>query len=187
MFLFGLTNFLSLSDRMSDMLKKFSTSLGIYEPKQKYNWYKLDLKLVNTFISKISYILCNLFQGSKLALANSQNASWNSGLRVENIGTRKKLRVRYFIKYLNLILFSKMFKPVDSKSSGKVEAPRNTNSRSFHAITHFHETKEWVLCQRKGEGWIKFQPQETIAISQGNVYNCSKLIASWTQQFASSN
>ena len=34
----------------------------IYEPKQKYNWYKLDLKLVNTFISKISYILNNLFQ-----------------------------------------------------------------------------------------------------------------------------
>ena len=28
MFSFGLTNFLSLSDRMSDMLKKFSTSLG---------------------------------------------------------------------------------------------------------------------------------------------------------------
>ena len=27
MFSFGLTNFLSLSDRMSDMLKKFSTSL----------------------------------------------------------------------------------------------------------------------------------------------------------------
>ena len=28
MFSFGLTNFLSLSDRMSDMLKKFSTSLN---------------------------------------------------------------------------------------------------------------------------------------------------------------
>ena len=32
------------------------------KPKQKYNWYKLYLKLVNTFISKISYILDNLFQ-----------------------------------------------------------------------------------------------------------------------------
>ena len=29
---------------------------------KKYNWYKLDLKLVNTFISKISYIINNLFQ-----------------------------------------------------------------------------------------------------------------------------
>ena len=36
-----------------------------------------------------------IVQGLKLTLANSQNASWNSGLRVENIGTRKKLR--YFI------------------------------------------------------------------------------------------
>ena len=34
----------------------------MFEPKQKYNWYNLDLKLVNTFISKISYILNNLFQ-----------------------------------------------------------------------------------------------------------------------------
>ena len=34
--------------------------------------------------------------GTKLTLANSQNASWNSDLRVENIGTRKKLRVHYF-------------------------------------------------------------------------------------------
>ena len=42
------------------MLRKIS--FGIYEPKQKYNWYKLDLMLVNTFISKISYILNNLFQ-----------------------------------------------------------------------------------------------------------------------------
>ena len=32
-------------------------------------------------------------QGSKFTLWNSQNASWNSVLRVENIGTRKKLRV----------------------------------------------------------------------------------------------
>ena len=32
-------------------------------------------------------------QGSKFTLANSQNASRNSVLRVENIGTRKKLRV----------------------------------------------------------------------------------------------
>ena len=29
LFSFGLTNFLSLSDRMSDMLKKFSTSLHL--------------------------------------------------------------------------------------------------------------------------------------------------------------
>ena len=36
-------------------------------------------------------------QGSKFMLVNSQNASWNSVLRVENIGARKKLRVWYFI------------------------------------------------------------------------------------------
>ena len=40
--------------------------------------------------------LCTPSQGSKLTLANSQNASWNSVLRVENIGTRRKLRVLYF-------------------------------------------------------------------------------------------
>ena len=37
-FIFGLANFLSLSDRMSDMLKKFSTSLrrrGLIKPLQK--------------------------------------------------------------------------------------------------------------------------------------------------------
>ena len=45
---------------LKSILRKFY--FGIYEPKQKYNWYKLDLKLVNTFISKISYILNNLFQ-----------------------------------------------------------------------------------------------------------------------------
>ena len=32
MFSFGLANFLSLSDGMSDMLKKFSTSLGMHDP-----------------------------------------------------------------------------------------------------------------------------------------------------------
>ena len=45
---------------LRSILRKFY--FGIYEPKQKYNWYKLDSKLVNTFISKISYILNNLFQ-----------------------------------------------------------------------------------------------------------------------------
>ena len=71
-------------------------------------------------------------QGSKLTLANSQNASWNSVLRVENIGTRKKLRVLYFIYYRIPILVSKMFQQVYSKGSGKVEAPRNTDSLSCH-------------------------------------------------------
>ena len=34
-----------------------------------------------------------------------------------------------------------MFKPIYSKSSGKVEAPHNTNSLSSHAITHFLKQK----------------------------------------------
>ena len=50
----------TLKYRLRSILRKFY--FGIDEPKQKYNWYKLDSKLVNTFISKISYILNNLFQ-----------------------------------------------------------------------------------------------------------------------------
>ena len=126
-------------------------------------------------------------QGSKFMLANSQNASWNSVLRLENKGTRKKLRVRYFISYQIPILVSKMFQQVYSKGRGKVEAPHNTDCLSCHVtamvekIMYFFKRRkeecggQQVLCQRRGERWTKFQPQETIAIPHRNVKNCSKV------------
>ena len=128
-----------------------------------------------------------IYQGSKFMLANTQNASWNSVLRVENMGTRKKLRVRYFIWYQIPILVSKMFQQVFSKSSGKVEAPRNTDSLSCHVtpmaekIMYFFKRRKeecrckQVLCQWRGERWTKFQPKETIAIPHRNVKKCSKV------------
>ena len=102
----------------------------------------------------------------------------------ENIGTRKKMRVWYFILYQIPILVSKVFQPVYSKGSGKVKAPRNTDSLSCHVTAMaekitFLWTKErrmsWVLCPRRGEGWTKFQPQNTIVIQRGNDKNCSKV------------
>ena len=51
MFSFGLANFLSLSDRMSDMLKKFSTSLN--------NWKAYGAE--DLFVTLSSYTLITIF------------------------------------------------------------------------------------------------------------------------------
>ena len=122
-------------------------------------------------------------------LANSQNASWNSVLRVENIGTRIKLRVQYFVLYILNPYHG--IKDVNSKSTVKaVEKSKRlvTQTRCLamwrqwrnKIICFFKPRKEecgrqQVFCQRRGERWTKFQPQETIAIPQRNIKNCSKV------------
>ena len=71
----------------------------------------------------------NLRQGSKFTLANSQNASRNSVLRVENIGTRKKLRVHsIFQLILNPILVSKRLSKRQWKTGASIhpKGPKRT-------------------------------------------------------------
>ena len=149
-------------------------------------WYKDFIRQSLYFFLVDNHLILSA-QGSKFMLANSQNASWNSVLRVENKGTRKKLRVRYFILYRIPILVSKIFQQVYSKGSGKVKAPRNTDSLSCHVtamadkIMYFFKRRkeecgrQQVLCQLRGVRWTKFQPQEAIAIPHRNVKNCSKV------------
>ena len=57
---------------------------------------------------EVSEVCSILYQGLKFTLENSQNASRNSVLQVENIGTRKKLRVNSIFQLIpNPILVSK--------------------------------------------------------------------------------
>ena len=144
-----------------------------------------------------------IYQGSKFMLANSQNASWNSVLRVENIGTRKKVASSIFHLYTKSPswshrCFSKSTVKAVEKSKRLVTQTRCLAMwRQWRKkIMYFFKRRkeecgcQQVLCQWRGERWTKFQPQETIAIPHHNVKNCSKvgkLIASLTQQFASSN
>ena len=98
----------------------FSPTCNMYEKKPTiYTINNLDFDPFPIIVVSTSRdIICNVIvqlttklnQGSKFTLANSQNASRNSVLRVENIGTRKKLRANSIFQLIpNPILVSKTF------------------------------------------------------------------------------
>ena len=74
---------------ISLMMKWWTLLIFKVRSQRSYKWPCEHYRDQTTCILNKKYHGC--CQGSKFMLANSQNASWNPVLRVENIGTRKKV------------------------------------------------------------------------------------------------